>query len=216
LTSSSSWDAGRHTVGDMFTVFVVDDDPGAARATSKLLRAKGYAVQTFTSSESFLANRGSAVPGCVVVEASLPGLDGLKLQRDLIRLKYHHPVIFLTSNADIPTCVRAMKAGAIDFLIEPTKEERLLAALKAAKKRVFEGRQADANLKSIKARFATLTPRQNEVMTHVIAGNINREIAKLMGTGVKTIKVHRGRVMKKLNVRSVADLVRLAAKAGIS
>jgi FixJ family two-component response regulator len=200
----------------MFTVFVIDDDPEAARATSKLLRANGCGVQTFTSSQSFLANYDSAVPGCVVIEASSLGLDGLKLQRDLIRLKSHHPVIFLTSNFDIPTCVRAMKAGATDFLTKPAKEEHLLAALKAAKRRVAEGRRADADLKSIKARVAALTPRQNEVMRHVIAGKINRETAKVMGTGVKTIKVHRGWVMKKLNVRSVADLVRLAAKAGIS
>jgi FixJ family two-component response regulator len=190
----------------MFTVFIIDDDPGAVRATSELLRARGYDVQTFTSSQSFLANHDRAVPGCVITEASSPGLDGLKLQRDLIRLKSHHPVIFMASNADIPTCVRAIKAGAIDFLTKPAKGEELLAALKAAKKRVVESRRTDSDLTSIRAKFATLSPRQNEAMRHVIAGKTNRETAKVMGIGEKTIKAHRGQVMKKLNVRSVADL----------
>jgi len=198
----------------MFTVFVIDDDLGALRASTQLLQANGYDVLPFTSSQAFLAKHGRASPGCAVIEASSPGLDGLKLQRTLVRLKSRHPIIFLTSKPDIPTCVRAMKAGAADFLTKPPKQEDLFEALEAAKKQVAKGCRTEARLKSIKARFATLTPRENEVMRHVIAGRINRETAKVLGTGEKMIKVHRGRVMKKLEVRSVADLVRLAEKAG--
>jgi len=142
----------------MFTIFLIDDDAEAVQATSRMLRAKGYVVQPFLSPQKFLASHDSAIPGCVVIEATSPRLDGLKLQRALIKLKSRLPVIFLTSKPDIPTCVQAMKAGATDFLTKPPKEEDLLAALEAAKKRVAKGRRTDAGLKSMKARFATLRP----------------------------------------------------------
>jgi len=195
----------------MFTVFLIDDDPVEAHATSKVLRANRYDVQIFTSSRSFLAHHDSAVPGCVVVN-----IDGLELQQTLIKLNSPLPVIFVARNADIPGCVRAIKSGAIDFMTKPAGKRELLAAIKVARRRNAEARRADSDRKSINARLATLSPRQNEVLRHVVAGKINRQIADVMGTVEKTIKVHRGQVMKKLKVRSLVDLVRLAEKVGIT
>jgi FixJ family two-component response regulator len=146
----------------------------------------------------------------------MPGLDGLELQQALTAERSQRPVIFLTGKGDIPTSVRAMRAGAVDFLTKPVGDDDLLAAIARAERKDAETRSALADLNSINARFANLTPREHEVMTHVIAGRLNKQIASDLGTVEKTVKVHRGRVMSKLGVRSVADLVRLAEKAGIS
>jgi FixJ family two-component response regulator len=199
-----------------FTVFLVDDDPGVLKALSRLLRARGFEVQAFTSPQAFLASHEASIPGCAVFDVSMPGLDGLELQQALSAGGSQRPVIFLTGKGDIPTSVRAMKAGAIDFLTKPVNDDDLLAAISRAEKEDAVTRRANAELDSINARFAILTPREREVMTHVIAGRLNKQIAGDLGTVEKTIKVHRGRVMEKLGVRSVADLVRLAEKAGIS
>jgi FixJ family two-component response regulator len=199
-----------------FTVFLVDDDAGVLKALSRLLRARGYAVMAFTSPQAFLADHEASIPGCAVFDISMPGLDGLELQQALTAGGSQRPVIFLTGKGDIPTSVRAMKAGAIDFLTKPVNDDDLLAAIARAEKEDGTTRRASAELDSINARFAILTPREREVMTHVIAGRLNKQIAGDLGTVEKTIKVHRGRVMEKLGVRSVADLVRLAEKAGIS
>jgi FixJ family two-component response regulator len=199
-----------------FTVFLVDDDAGVLKALSRLLRARGYEVQPFTSPREFLAHHDAAIPGCAVFDISMPGLDGLELQQALTAGGSERPVIFLTGEGDIPTSVRAMKAGAIDFLTKPVDDADLLAAIARAGKEDASARHASAELQSINARFAVLTPREREVMTYVIAGRLNKQIAGDLGTVEKTIKVHRGRVMEKLGVRSVADLVRLAEKAGIS
>jgi len=200
----------------MFTVFLVDDDAGVLRALSRLLGARGYAIQRFSSPKAFLIDHDASIRGCAIVGISMPNCDGLKLQRTLIKAGSLRPIIFLANNGDIPTCVRAMKASAVDYLIKPVKAECLLAAIKVAKRRDAEARRTNADLQSIKSRLATLTPREFEVMRHVISGKINRQIADDLGTGEKTIKVHRGRAMKKLNVHSVPDLVRAAEKAGIS
>jgi FixJ family two-component response regulator len=200
----------------MFTVFIVDDDAGVLKALSRLLRAKGYEVRSFTSPQEFLTHHDAAAPGCTVLDVAMPGLDGLALQQALTAGGSHRPVIFLTGRGDIPTSVRAMKAGAIDFLTKPVSDKDLLDAIARAVDQDAKSRQSRAELASIQAKITTLTPREREVLTHVVAGRLNKQIAGDLGTVEKTIKVHRGRVMEKLGVRTVADLVRLAEKAGIS
>jgi FixJ family two-component response regulator len=199
-----------------FTVFLVDDDAGVLKALSRLLGARGYGIQAFTSPRAFLADHDASIPGCALFDVSMPGLDGLELQQALTAGGSQRPVIFLTGKGDIPTSVRAMRAGAIDFLTKPVSDADLLAAITRAEKDDASTRRLNAELDSINARFALLTPREHEVMTHVIAGRLNKQIAGDLGTVEKTIKVHRGRVMEKMGVRSVADLVRLAGKVGIS
>ena len=200
----------------MFTVFIVDDDVGVVKALSRLLRAKGYKTQSFTSPQDFLQHHDAVVPGCAVLDVSMPGLDGLELQQALTAGGAPRPVIFLTGKGDIPTSVRAMKAGAIDFLTKPVGEIVLLDAIARAVEVDGRTRQAHAELAALQTKLSTLTPREREVLSHVVAGKLNKQIAGDLGTVEKTIKVHRGRVMQKLGVRAVADLVRLAEKAGIS
>jgi FixJ family two-component response regulator len=197
------------------TVFLVDDDPGVLKGMSRLLRARGYDVRSYASPQAFLAGHDSAVPGCAVLDVAMPGLDGLALQQALTDSGVHRPVIFLTGKGDIPTSVRAMKAGAIDFLTKPVSSDVLLEAIARAEKTDAEARRHRAELAAIEAKLATLTPREREVLTHVAAGRLNKQIAGDLGTVEKTIKVHRSRMMEKLGVRTVADLVRLAEKAGV-
>jgi FixJ family two-component response regulator len=197
------------------TVFLVDDDPGVLKGMSRLLRARGYDVRSYASPQAFLADHDSAVPGCAVLDVAMPGLDGLALQQALTDSGVHRPVIFLTGKGDIPTSVRAMKAGAIDFLTKPVSSDVLLEAIARAEKTDAEARRHRAELAAIEAKLATLTPREREVLTHVAAGRLNKQIAGDLGTVEKTIKVHRSRMMEKLGVRTVADLVRLAEKAGV-
>jgi FixJ family two-component response regulator len=200
----------------VFTVFLVDDDAGVLKALTRLLQTRGFAVRPFTSPQAFLADHDASVPGCAVLDVSMPDLDGLALQQALTAGGSQRPVIFLTGKGDIPTSVRAMRAGAVDFLTKPVNDADLLAAIARAEKEDSEIRSANASLDSINARLAMLTPRELEVMTHVIAGRLNKQIAGDLGTVEKTVKVHRGRLMNKLGVRSVADLVRLAEKAGVT
>jgi FixJ family two-component response regulator len=202
--------------GAAFTVFVVDDDAGVLKALSRLLRARGYEVQSFTSPQAFLENHDASIPGCAVLDVAMPDLDGLELQQALTAGGSQRPIIFLTSQGDIPTTVRAMRAGAIDFLTKPVRGADLMAAIARAAEEDAATRHVNAELESIQAKFAILTPREREVMTHVIAGRMNKQIANDLGAAEKTVKVHRGRMMEKMGVRSVAALVRLAEKAGIS
>jgi FixJ family two-component response regulator len=200
---------------ESFTVFVVDDDAGLLKAITRLIGAHGYEVQPFTSPHDFLVHHDAAIPGCAVLDVSMPGLDGLELQKALADRGALRPIIFITGNGDIPTSVRAMKAGAIDFLTKPVSEADLLAAITRAAEKDRGIRDDQAERAVIEERLSTLTPREREVLTHVVAGRLNKQIAGDLGTVEKTIKVHRGRMMEKLGVRTVADLVRLAAKAGI-
>jgi FixJ family two-component response regulator len=200
----------------MFTVFIVDDDAGVLKALSRLLRTKGYDIRSYVSPQEFLTQHDAAVPGCAVLDVAMPGLDGLELQEALTAEGSHRPVIFITGKGDIPTSVRAMRAGAVDFLTKPVSDENLLAALARAEEQDAKSRQIRAELTSIEAKMMTLTRREREVLTHVVAGRLNKQIAGELGTVEKTIKVHRSRMMEKLGVRTVADLVRLAEKAGIS
>jgi FixJ family two-component response regulator len=202
---------------DKFTVYLVDDDPGVLKALSRLLRARGYEVKPYFSPQLFLEEHDVAVPGCAILDVSMPGLDGLQLQRALTAAGgSHRPVVFVTGKGDIPTSVRAMKAGAVDFLTKPVKDEDLFEAVSRAEALDAESRRLHSELESMQAKVRTLTPREREVLTHVVAGRLNKQIAGDLGTVEKTIKVHRSRMMEKLGIRMVADLVRMAEKLNLS
>jgi FixJ family two-component response regulator len=200
----------------MFTIFLVDDDAGVLKALSRLLRAKGYDVRPFGAPQEFLAQHDATVPGCAVLDVSMPGLDGLELQQALMAAGPDRQVVFITGVGNVPTSVRAMKAGAIDFLTKPVDEKELLAAIARAERRDSETRRDHAEVTTIQAKVETLTPREREVMGHVVAGRLNKQIAGDLGTAEKTIKVHRSRVMQKMGARSIVELVKLAEKAGIA
>jgi FixJ family two-component response regulator len=202
---------------ERFAVYLVDDDPGVLKALSRLLRAKGYDVRPYSSPQLFLEEHDVTVPGCAVLDVSMPGLDGLELQRALTATNgFHRPVLFVTGKGDIPTSVRAMKAGAIDFLTKPVKDVDLFEAVSHAEARDAESRRLHSEMESIQAKVGTLTPREREVLIHVVAGRLNKQIAGDLGTVEKTIKVHRSRMMEKLGIRTVADLVRMAGKLNLT
>jgi FixJ family two-component response regulator len=198
-----------------FTVFIVDDDPAVLRALSRLLLAAAYQTRTFSSSGEFLAEHEPCLPGCAVFDVAMPDLDGLALQQALSVGGVDRPIIFITGRGDIPTSVRAMRAGAVDFLTKPVSADDLLPAVARARHVDTQARQVRCERTSIETRLARLTLREREVLTHVVAGKLNKQIAGDLGTVEKTIKVHRGRMMHKLGVRTVPDLVRLAERAGI-
>jgi FixJ family two-component response regulator len=199
-----------------FTVYLVDDDPAVLKALSRLLRAGGYDVKPYFSPQIFLEEHDVAVPGCVVLDVSMPGLDGFELQSALALGGSHRPVVFITGKGDIPTSVRAMKTGAIDFLTKPVRDEDMFAALSRAEDEDAKSRRFQSDLTSLRAKIGTLTPREREVLAHVIAGRMNKQIAGDLGTVEKTIKVHRSRMMQKLGVRAVADLVRMVGKLNLT
>ena len=202
---------------DKFTVYLVDDDPGVLKSLSRLLRARGYEVKPYFSPQLFLEEHDVAVPGCAILDVSMPGLDGLQLQRALTAaVGSHRPVVFVTGKGDIPTSVRAMKAGAIDFLTKPVNDKDLFEAVSSAEALDAESRRLHSELESMQAKVRTLTPREREVLRHVVAGRLNKQIAGDLGTVEKTIKVHRSRMMEKLGIRMVADLVRMAEKLNLS
>jgi len=198
-----------------FRVFLIDDDPGVLKGLTRLLTAAGHQVSAFLSSEAFLAELDPALPGCVVCDLAMPGLNGLQLQAALAERDIELPIIFVTGAGDIPTSVRAMKAGAVDFLTKPVNDADLLGAIGRAAEKDREASRLRGERASITARLARLTRREREVFARVIAGTLNKQIAADLGTVEKTVKVHRGRMMAKMGVRSVADLVRLAEHAGI-
>jgi RNA polymerase sigma factor (sigma-70 family) len=197
------------------TVFLVDDEASVLKALSRLLRSAGLNVETFGSPQEFLQRHDSHAPGCLVLDVAMPGLNGLDLQRALAAKGTELPIIFLTGRGDIPMSVEAMKQGAVDFLTKPTNDEDLLAAVRAGIDKDRANRQAGAERSRIQQQLATLTPRELEVLHHIIAGKLNKQVADELGIVEKTIKVHRARVMKKMNVQSLAELVRVAEHAGI-
>jgi FixJ family two-component response regulator len=196
-------------------VFIVDDDPAVLKSLARLLRAAGVKAATFGSSEEFLERFDPAAPACLVLDIAMPGLNGMALQEALKAKGFTIPIIFLTGQGDIPTSVQAMKRGAQDFLTKPVNADDLLAAVSAALDKDRGSRRARAELDDILERLATLTPREREVLEHVVAGQLNKQTAADLGTVEKTIKVHRARVMEKMKAQSVAELVRLAGRAGI-
>jgi len=197
------------------TVFVVDDYAPGRRSISRLLRAAGFAVTAFASAEEFLAQYDSETPGCLVLDLAMPAVSGLELQGMLADKGSLLPIIFLTAHGDIPKSVQAMKRGASDFLTKPVNDEDLLAAVRAAIEKHRALRRDQAELSEIRARLATLTPREREVLEYVVAGKLNKQIAGDLGTVEQTVKIHRAHVMQKMRVQSVAELVRLTERCGI-
>jgi FixJ family two-component response regulator len=198
------------------TVFLVDDYVPGRRSISRLLRAAGFVVAAFASAEDFLAQYDPSVWGCLVLDLAMPAVSGLELQNILAEKGSLLPIIFLTAYGDIPKSVQAMKRGASDFLTKPVNDEDLLAAVRVAIEKGRGLRQEHAELSEIRARLATLTPREREVLEYVVAGKLNKEIAGDLGTVEQTVKIHRAHLMQKMRVRSVAELVRLTERCGIS
>lgn len=196
------------------TVFVVDDDDAVLRAIERLLRADGLDVAVFASPREFLERHDPSVPGCLVLDLSMPDYSGLDLQRALAERGQTRPAVFLSGQGDIPASVKAMKQGAVDFLTKPVNAAELLEAVRLAIARDIAARAKDAETADLRRRLATLTPREREVLGHVLGGRLNKQIAAEIGAAEKTVKVHRARIMQKLQVRSLAELVRLAERAG--
>jgi FixJ family two-component response regulator len=197
------------------TVFVVDDDPSVLTGLSRLLQSAGFGVTAFASAQAFLESGSCSKPGCLVLDVQMPGLSGVELQQILVEKKSALPIVFLSGHSELAVGVRAMKLGAVDFLTKPFDAEVLLEAVRLSIEKNRVVRAVQAAMADIERRIATLTPREREVLPLVVAGQMNKQVAARLGTVEKTIKVHRARVMAKLQVRTFADLVHLAGRAGI-
>ncbi len=198
------------------TVFVVDDDPSVRRSVVRLLESAGLRVEGFPSGEAFLARETPRGPGCLVLDVRMSGMSGLELQRRLHATGRPMAIVFITGHGDVPMSVAAMKGGAVDFLLKPFDDEALLAAIDRAIGRDREWLHEQHELGVLRARFARLTPREQEVFTLVTTGMLNKQVAARLGTSEKTIKVHRGRAMAKMEAGSLADLVRHAERLQVT
>jgi FixJ family two-component response regulator len=196
-------------------IHIVDDDPSFRTAVTRLLRAAKYEVRGYASASEFLESASCNAPGCILLDLRMPGVGGLDLQQSLARMEERLPIIFLTGHGDIPASVRAMKAGAVDFLTKPIRRETLLGAVENALGVDAKGRAAREVLRELQNRYENLTPREREVLAHVVSGKLNKQIAFDLGTAERTIKAHRAAIMEKLHVQSVAELVRLAQELGV-
>src|SRR5438067_1319030 len=197
------------------TVVVVVEDEAVRKAVSRLLRSAGIAAAVFASPREFLAQYNPATPGCLVLDMAMPNFDGLQLQTALTEKGCTPPIIFLTGHGDVSKSVQAMKRGAFDFLSKPAKDKDLLTAVRAAIERNAVARQQQAQLSAIRARLDSLTPREREVLEHVVSGKLNKQIAGDVGISRPTVKLHRSHVMAKMKVQSVAELARLTERCGI-
>jgi FixJ family two-component response regulator len=196
-------------------VFVVDDDPSVRRSIERLIRSVGLEVQTFSSGPEFLKHPRPERPACLVLDLHLPGLNGMELQHQLAESGIQIPIIFITGHGDIPTSVRAMKAGAVEFLTKPFRSRDLVDAIQAAIDRDRTARQERSEIEVLRRHYERLTPREREVLPLVAAGLLNKEVAGQLATSERTIKFHRAHIMQKIHAASLADLVRMAEKLEI-
>lgn len=196
-------------------IAIVDDDPSVQQGLSGLIRSVGLRVETFASAQEFLARSGPEALSCLVLDLQLPGLSGLDLQKQMAEVGLEIPIVFLTGHGDIPASVQAMKAGAVEFLTKPFDDERLLQAIQEAVERDRQTRQQHAERHELRERYESLTTREQQVLQQVISGLLNKQIAAELSITEFTVKIHRGRVMRKMNAESLADLVRMAETLGI-
>ena len=221
MTTSDRLSSPQHSTLDTrhspATVFLVDDDASVRKALPRLIKSAGYQVQSFASAREFLDSQVVEVAekACLILDISMPGLNGFDLQKELDTSSAILPIIFITGHGDIPMSVKAMKSGAVDFLPKPVKDKVLLAAVEQALARAEREFGERMELASLQRRLASLTPREREVMAMVVRGLLNKQIAFELGTVEKTVKVHRARVMEKMEVQSLAELVRIAERVGI-
>jgi FixJ family two-component response regulator len=196
-------------------VFVVDDDASVRRSTERLVRSAGFAIQAFASAREFLDSARMERPACLVLDVHMPGLSGLDLQRELVERSVEIPIVFLTGHGDIPMTVRAMKAGAVEFLTKPVKSRDLLAAIRGAIERGRASHAAQREVGALRERYERLTPREREVLPLVVAGLLNKQIAGELAASERTVKFHRAHIMQKMEAGSLADLVRMAERLGV-
>ncbi|HWI99125.1 MAG TPA: response regulator [Burkholderiales bacterium] len=189
-------------------VSVIDDDALVLRSLDRLLQSRGFEVHTYSSAQAFLEQHDASTPGCIVMDLSMPGLSGLELQQALAHSADRRPVVFISGRSSVEASVRAMKAGAVDFLTKPFDEADLVAAVSAALEKDRASREGLAERSAINLRLSTLTPRERDVLSRVVAGKLNKQIAAELGTAEKTVKVHRARMMRKMQFDSLAELVR--------
>jgi len=201
--------------GSQPVVFVVDDDESVREALASLIRSAGWTVEVFVSAQEFLARPRAEGPSCLILDVRLPGLSGLELQRRLAEVHTEIPIVFITAHGDVPTSVKAMKAGAVEFLIKPLVDADVLGAIQQAIARDRTAREQEAQMVELHTRYQSLTPREREVMERVVAGLLNKQVAGELGITEFTVKVHRGQVMHKMLADSLADLVRMAERLGI-
>jgi FixJ family two-component response regulator len=196
-------------------VFVIDDDAAIRESLDSLLRSVGLTTQLFGSADEFLRRTLPDLPGCLVVDVRLPGMSGLEFQRRLAEANVHTPMIFITGHGDVPMSVRAMKAGAVEFLTKPFREQELLDAIQVAIQNDRAKRQRQSGMAALRQRFETLTPREREVLSRVVSGQVSKEIAADLGTSEITIKAHRASIMRKMQAESLADLIKMVSRLRI-
>ncbi len=198
------------------TVYIVDDDPSALKGLTRLINAAGFNSESFESAKDFLASGNLLGPGCVVLDVQMPEMTGPELQEELCRSEYCMPIIFLSAHGDVPTTAKAMKKGAVDFLTKPVDRDELLWAIRVSLAKDKEDRSKRDENRSINEHIKSLTPREYEIMTYVITGMLNKQIAAELFISEETVKIHRGRMMHKLEIVSVAELVHLCEQVGIA
>ena len=196
-------------------VFVVDDDMSVREGLEGLIRSAGLRAETFASAQDFLARPLADLPGCLVLDVRLPGLSGLDLQKRMAEAHLEIPIIFITGHGNVPAAVQAMKAGALEFLTKPFTDRDLLEAIQQAIKRDRAARRHQAEMRELRGRYESLTPREREVMELVVSGLLNKQVAAELGTSMVTVKIQRGQVMRKMRADSLADLVRMSQSLGI-
>jgi len=197
-------------------IYIVDDDPSMRKFLRRLVSLSGLQSETFTSAEEFLHSVHPDTPGCLLLDVMMPGLSGLDLQRELSRAGLHMPIIFITGHGDIPMSVQAMKAGAVSFLTKPLQNQELLDAIQEAANLARAARNRRQELSSLRQHYELLTPRERQVFALVMTGGLNRQIAEELGISERTVKAHRKQVVKKMAVHSVAELVRIAERLGVT